>query len=707
MEDFSQQRIGKRRSIGMFFALVACGVLLNILGTTVNGWLGLPFYFDNIGTILTALVGGYLPCIAVGFFYNLIVGIGDPITTYYCFISVIIAWAAAFFVRIGWLNRFPHMLAAVLVFAAFGGVVGGVLTWFLYGFSVGEGVAGVMTEQMMRLTGMPSFAAGLLANFFIDIVDKLITTLISLLIWKLLPKRLLAYYNVFRRQIAFRRSAAVGVKRKKFSLRSKVLLLVASSTTLVAVSVVMVCVYQFHQSTVQSYAEQGRSVTTMMAQMINPEKIEAYVQKGNADDEYHDIEQTLYSVNAGVPEITYIYVYQIREDGARVVFDLDTAQTEADEPGEIVPLDDFMQAHLDEFLAGKEVENAVTNDEYGWLLTVYQPFGEGKNLCYAAVDLSMDRLRSLELAFLTRIVSLFLGFLSLILIFALWIAEHFIADPINRITAATLHFAYDSPDARRESVKCICGLDIQTGDEIESLKNAIQKTTSDTMGYIEEVQKHGERISNLQNGLIMVLADMVESRDSYTGDHIRKTAAYTRIILEQMRRDGIYADRLTDAYIEDVINSAPLHDIGKIHVPDAVLNKPGRLTDEEFALMREHTTAGSEIIEKAIRTVGGDSGYLKEAKNLAAYHHEKWNGTGYPSGLAGEEIPLSARVMAVADVFDALVSRRVYKPPFPIDKAIDIIRADAGTHFDAKVVEAFLHAEPEIRKVAEEHETES
>ena len=186
----------------------------------------------------------------------------------------------------------------------------------------------------------------------------------------------------------------------------------------------------------------------------------------------------------------------------------------------------------------------------------------------------------------------------------------------------------------------------------------------------------------------------------HAGD-IRKTAAYTEIILKQMKEDGIYADILTDEYIADVIHSAPLHDIGKIHVPDSILNKPGRLTDEEFNQMRSHTSAGEDIIERAIDSVGEDSGYLREAKNLARYHHEKWNGKGYPTGLAGEDIPLSARVMAVADVFDALVSRRSYKEPFSIDKAIDIIRSDAGTHFDAKVVEAFLHAEPQIRAVAE------
>ena len=206
----------------------------------------------------------------------------------------------------------------------------------------------------------------------------------------------------------------------------------------------------------------------------------------------------------------------------------------------------------------------------------------------------------------------------------------------------------------------------------------------------------------MQNGLILVLADLVESRDQCTGDHIRKTAEYTRVIMEQMRKDGIYTEQLTDGFIEDVVRSAPLHDLGKIRIPDAILNKPGKLTDEEFEAIKEHTTAGGNIVSHAIDMVSdSDSGYLIEARNLAYYHHEKWNGQGYPQKLSGEDIPLSARIMAVADVFDALVSKRSYKEPFPLEKAIAIIEEGSGTHFDPNIVTAFLHAREEICAIAE------
>jgi response regulator RpfG family c-di-GMP phosphodiesterase len=214
------------------------------------------------------------------------------------------------------------------------------------------------------------------------------------------------------------------------------------------------------------------------------------------------------------------------------------------------------------------------------------------------------------------------------------------------------------------------------------------------------MQGQNEKINKLQNGLIMVLADMVESRDENTGDHVRKTAAYVNLIAQELRKAHIYEDQLTDEFIRDVVNSAPLHDVGKIHIPDAILNKPGKLTDEEFEKMKTHTTAGSDIITKAMSMVSDtSSSYLEEARNLAHYHHEKWNGKGYPEGLKGEEIPLSARIMAVADVFDALVSRRSYKDPFPFEKAMDIIREGSGSHFDPNIAEVFIKASDEVRRI--------
>lgn len=177
-----------------------------------------------------------------------------------------------------------------------------------------------------------------------------------------------------------------------------------------------------------------------------------------------------------------------------------------------------------------------------------------------------------------------------------------------------------------------------------------------------------ERVANMQSGMITFMAEVVENRDDNTGGHIRRTAKYVESIAKELKRQDIYRDILTDRYMEDMVVAAPLHDIGKIHIPDAVLNKPGKLTEEEFEIMKTHTTAGEELLTHAKEELG-ESGYLNTAVEMAAYHHEWWNGEGYPYGISGEEIPLCARIMAVADVFDALTSKRCYKKAMPPEKA--------------------------------------
>lgn len=213
-----------------------------------------------------------------------------------------------------------------------------------------------------------------------------------------------------------------------------------------------------------------------------------------------------------------------------------------------------------------------------------------------------------------------------------------------------------------------------------------------------------EQVSHMQSGMIFYMAEIVEDRDLNTGGHIKRTAKYVESIAKELKKDGLYADTLTDTYMRNMVIAAPLHDIGKIHIRDAVLNKPGRLTNEEFAEMKTHTTAGEKLLTDAKKMLG-ESEYLNMAIQMAAYHHEWWNGKGYPYGVSDEEIPLCARIMAVADVFDALVSKRVYKDSMPLEKAYSIIREESGTHFDPKITDAFFAITDDIEKLlAEESE---
>ena len=196
-------------------------------------------------------------------------------------------------------------------------------------------------------------------------------------------------------------------------------------------------------------------------------------------------------------------------------------------------------------------------------------------------------------------------------------------------------------------------------------------------------------VRDIHEAIINVIADMVESRDHVTGGHIERTQKYLEILVDELLRCGVYADEINTWDLALVYPSAQLHDVGKINISDLILNKPGRLTPEEFDNIKTHTSAGEDIIDRIIHKTK-DDGFLMHAKKFAGYHHEKWDGSGYPRGLAGEMICLEGRIMAVADVYDALVSARPYKKPFTHEEAVGIIQGDSGKHFDPAIVDAFL-----------------
>ena len=215
-----------------------------------------------------------------------------------------------------------------------------------------------------------------------------------------------------------------------------------------------------------------------------------------------------------------------------------------------------------------------------------------------------------------------------------------------------------------------------------------------------EVEKRTRKTQDTQDATIVILASLVETRDNETGNHIRRTQYYVRALARQLQSHPAFASYLVEHQIDILFKSAPLHDIGKVGIPDSILLKPGKLDPEEFEIMKTHTTLGHSAIENAERQLGMTVEFLACAKEIALSHHEKWDGSGYPAGLAGNGIPISARLMAVADVYDALTSRRVYKDAMGHDEAVAIILEGRGKHFDPDVVEAFAAITDEFRDIA-------
>jgi putative two-component system response regulator len=203
------------------------------------------------------------------------------------------------------------------------------------------------------------------------------------------------------------------------------------------------------------------------------------------------------------------------------------------------------------------------------------------------------------------------------------------------------------------------------------------------------IRERTQNLKKLKDSIVNVLANMVENRDSMTGKHIERTTLYLKMLLTAMAERGVCAEEIEGWDIEMVASASRLHDVGKIVITDLILNKPGRLTPEEFDVIKTHSKEGERIISE-IQKESGDEAFLQNARLFALYHHEKWDGTGYPHGLKGEEIPLHGRVMAIVDVYDALTSDRPYKRAFPHEEALKIISGDSGTHFDPKIADVFL-----------------
>ena len=203
-----------------------------------------------------------------------------------------------------------------------------------------------------------------------------------------------------------------------------------------------------------------------------------------------------------------------------------------------------------------------------------------------------------------------------------------------------------------------------------------------------------------QVGTIMALADLAEWRDPETGEHIKRTQEYVYCIARELAKNPKFTTTLTPDFIEMLYMCAPLHDMGKVSISDSILLKPGKLTEDEFSIMQKHCEFGAQILKRSLERIGREP-FLEMAYQVARWHHDRWDGQGYPDGLMGDAIPVAARIMSVADVYDALISARPYKAPMPHEEAVSIIIEDSGTRFDPDVVEAFLSVQVEIKEIAE------
>ena len=698
-----------------FVLFLILGICINLIFNTIaNRCLDKIMYLDTVGTMLVAIIGGYFPGIFVALASNLICGIFDNTTLNFVLLNILIALFTSFFY-----NKFHNenkkyfifFNQYIIVVSVCASIFGTIIT-YAQGHTAPHdaGLIDCLVLFIMNQLHCNFLAGHFISNLLVNLVDKSICLLIACFLVKIMPKNVIkdirdvAWYQKPLNEEQLKKINANTARR--MPIKGKIVISLVTACLSITVVVAFMSRALFISYMQEKYYHEAKGVSRLAAHAIDPENVSDYIKSGESFPGYLKTENLLYSVSVVTTNIQYIFVYQINDDGYTVVFDLDTDDVEGERPGTFVEFDKSVLPYVDALKAGEEIEPFITDDEkIGYFLTSLSPVYDenGNCVCYAGVDITMGDLEDYERKFMLRLFSLCAGFMIMIISAGIWFAKYHIIYPINTLVKVTDGFDYVGENSRKQNIESLREVGIHTGDEVENLYYTLLQTLEENMVNYSYVLQKSKDLDEVQSGLIMILADLVENRDSSTGDHIRKTATYTGIIMRKMRQMGYYTDVLTDEYIDTVMKSAPLHDIGKIQISDTILNKPGKLTDEEFEKMKKHTIYGAKVIDQCIVTLP-NANYLTEAKNVAAFHHEKWNGSGYPFGLSGEGIPLSARVMAVADVFDALVSIRVYKKAYSFEAAMDIIAKEAGTHFDPKVVEAFIAAEDEVRAAAEHFE---
>ena len=671
--------------------------------------LGLPLYCDIVGTVFVAAFTGLLfPAICTAVATSVFCSFFYWPAMYRSFFNALIAIITVAFARKDYFKRIFRLILFTLIITIISALSATILQYVIYG-PTDKFFASKNAMDFSSAAAIPYFFAFCITNLVLYFLQNGFISILILILQKFLPKKFFALFDEdsWNRRIisdTARRYVTDNHSNMKHPLHKIIaLIFIITSVILVALTGAIALRLYFDNSKKEK-TKNAINCADIAAGFIDADKVESFIKYGAEAPDYQETLDILKKINRSFDDVTYLYVLRIEENGGRFIFDTDEEKPYA--PGEHVPFDEEFEEYLPALFEGKKIEPVESDNILGWMLTMYHPVvnDDGKTVCYVGADVSLEYAAGYLGSFIVKVLLIMAGFFIVIIAYTIWTIGNNMSYPISAIASCVDRFSDSSEDQEKleENVKLIRSLDIKCGDEIQGLYDAICRMTLSQTEQLRDIRRLSESTVTMQDGLIITMADMVENRDSDTGAHVQKTSAYVKIIVEGLKKKGYYPQKITPKFMSDVVRSAPLHDVGKINISDSVLNKPGKLTDEEFAIMKTHTTAGKEILEKAISTVQGEN-YLKEARNMAAYHHERWDGKGYPEGLHGEVIPLSARIMAVADVFDALASPRVYKPAFPLEKALSILQEGSGTQFDPKCVEVFMDSLSEVKMVLKKY----
>ena len=693
----------------ILFSMISAALNVGLCYLTTSK--DLPLYFDTIGTVFMAFLAGYLPAIGVAVMTSLLCSLFSKDALYFALLGVFVAIRSDAFIRNkkGGLKALVCLICDVTIMT---GVVGTILQWLLLGkpqYAYVSDPAGVMADGNSVLL----FFFSMLIVMGFNLIEKGISILIAYWVYTIIPPeaRKMCRASRWKQKPLSRRETkeiTSNISEGSTSLKIKVLFLLMSVVIPLTIILGIITTRTNYNYIKDDGKKMVSDVTSYAASTLDPEHFGKFLVDAKKVSEYGNIRYMQYNtqlinIKNAFPEIEYLYVYQIKEDACYLIFDTDPDVQKNGTVGERIEFDDVFKPLVKDLVQGKEIEPLEVDSRYGTFITAYHPINDSEGRptnFYVGADITLKTYQDYAMEFILKVAFASSGFFAMIVAFGLWTSSHQLVYPIGSLVNSIDGFMKGFTDQEKldESVKKLESLDIRTGDELEKLYKAVCEMANQTAEQMRSNRLLVRSNEKMQTGLIVTMADIFENQNIDSKAHVQKTAEYVRIILESLRRKGYYSEKISDKYINDVEMSAPLYDIGKVKIPDSILNKPGELTGDEREIMKTHTTEGRKILENAIATVEGEN-YLKEARNMAAYHHEHWDGLGYPLGLHGEVIPLSARIMAIADAFDEMTSPRRYRTAISAQEALDKIKEGAGSRFDPRCVEAFADSFTEVKGV--------
>lgn len=472
------------------------------------------------------------------------------------------------------------------------------------------------------------------------------------------------------------------------TLRVKMYTLIIASVVVLSVIAITVASAFYSSALKKRYEGVCRTVCETTAGLIQDQNFEAYVED-EGRTEYIELRERVLNLKNSVSDVDCITVYSVENDGMQIFIDT-SSKEERGGVGNIKNYDNTWNKYKQDLLDGKLVKNAQVNVNTGLASMYCMPVGQttdGHNI-YVCVGVPNSLIQSDTTQFSTSNRNVVVALALLILVCALIFVEKRVIKPVKKLAMIV-----DEATERKDVgfVQEITERKIETKNELENLYLNILKIYASKARIESAAEKADPKDVNS-------MLSLIKRMDHFAASHLDNSLQYIILLMGKMRNSEKYKDILTDKLYEDILLAAPLHDIGKLAIPDEIVNKPARLTDEEYKKMKDHARYGAKIIDELYLKYSKEN-YLYLAREIALNHHERWDGTGYPDGKKGEEISLAVRIVSIADVFDALVSERVYKKPYTFEESMGIIESYRGTFFDPDIAQMFVSAKNEVYNI--------